>query len=117
VKILKGVLVAKAEGEATKIGADSDAGWIAYARGRLLFVKYFPYSPKGDYSDGGNSVEVYFDKSVGELEPLSPEVKLKPGESYSFPEKWTLIELNDEVTTFEEARKLVKKVPPSPFKR
>jgi hypothetical protein len=80
-------------------------------------VKYFPYSPKGDYSDGGNSVELYFDKSVGELEPLSPEVTLKPGESYSFPEKWTLIELNDEVTTFEEARKLVKKVPPSPFKR
>jgi len=117
VKVFKGVLVAKAEGEATKIGADSDAGWIAYARGRLLFVKYFPYSPKGDYSDGGNSVELYFDKSVGELEPLSPEVKLKPGESYSFPEKWTLIELNDEVTTFEEARKLVKKVPPSPFKR
>jgi len=117
VKINKGVLVAKAEGEATKIGADSDAGWIAYARGRLLFVKYFPYFPKGDYSDGGNSVELYFDKSVAELEPLSPEVKLKPGESYSIPEKWTLIELNDEVTTFEEARKLVKKVPPSPFKR
>lgn len=117
VKILKDVLVAKAEGEPTKIGADSDAGWIAYVRGKLLFVKYFPYSPAGNYSDGGNSVELYFDPRVAELEPLSPEIKLRPGESYTLPEKWTLIELEKDVDTFEQARSLIKKILPSPFKR
>ncbi len=117
VKIIKGVLVARCEGPATKVGADSDAGWIAYARGRLLFVKYFPYVPGGNYSDGGNSVELYFDESVAELEPLSPEVRLHPKEAYAFPEKWTLIELKEEVLTFEQARAVLKEIPPSPFKR
>ena len=116
VKIIKEVLVAKAEGEPTKVGADSEAGWIAYVRGRLLFVKYFPYAPQGNYTDGGNSVELYFDPRVAELEPLSPEIKLRPGESYTLPEKWTLIELDKDVDTFEQARALVKKIPPSPFK-
>lgn len=117
VRVMGGVLVARCNGEATKVGADSDAGWIAYARGRLLFVKYFPWFANGDYTDGGNSVELYFDPRVAELEPLSPEVKLPPGGQYAFPEKWTLIELKAEALTFEQARALVKLIPPSPFKR
>lgn len=116
VRIIDGVLVAETKGEATKVGADSDGEWIAYAKGKTLFVKYSPFIPAGDYSDGGNSVELYFDERVAELEPLSPEIKLKPNESYTFPEKWTLIRLKDEVTSYEQARALVKKVPPSPFK-
>ena len=115
-KLLDGVLVAKAMGEATKVGADSDAGWIAYARGRVLFVKYYPYFAEGHYSDGGNSVETYWDQQVAELEPLSPEITLAPQASYSLPEKWTLIPLKKDVTTFEQARALVSKIPPSPFK-
>jgi hypothetical protein len=117
VKIMKGVLVARCGGPATKVGADSDAGWIAYARGRLLFVKYFPYTPNGNYPDGGNSVELYFDENVAELEPLSQEVKLRPNETFSFPEKWSLIELKQEVLTFEQARAIVKQIPASPFRR
>ncbi len=117
VRIMKGMLVARCEGPATKVGADSDAGWIAYVRGRLLLVKYFPFFPQGNYSDGGNSVELYYDERVAELEPLSPEVKLQPGGSHMFPEKWTLIELEKEVLTFEKAAELVKRIPPSPFGR
>jgi hypothetical protein len=115
VRIVKNVLIAKCQGAPTKVGADSDAGWIAYVRGRWLFVKYFPYNSKGQYTDGGNSVELYFDDNVAELEPLSPEIKLKPGETYEFPERWTLIELDATVSSFDEARALVDKVPPSPF--
>ena len=48
VRIMKDVLIARTVGEATKVGADSDAGWIAYTRGKLLFVKYFPYFRNGD---------------------------------------------------------------------
>ena len=121
VRIMDGVLVAQAkalpEAREMKVGADSDAGWIAYARERLLFVKYFPVFPEGNYSDGGNTVEFYCNDRVAELEPLSPEIKLKSGENYSFPEKWTLMELDKEVTTYEQARALVKKIPRSPFAR
>lgn len=117
VQVLDGVLVAHAEGKSSKLGLDSDAGWIAYVRGRLLFVKYFPHFGSGLYSDGGNSVEIYFDPKVCELEPLSPEVSLKPGESYEFPERWRLIELDHPVVRADEARALVGRVPPSPFEK
>jgi hypothetical protein len=117
VRVLDGVLVAKCGGKASKLGADSDAEWIAYTRGRLLFVKYYPWFPKGSYTDGGNSVELYFDEGRAELEPLSPEITLKPGETYEMPQKWTLVELKEPVTTHEQARALARKIPPSPFKR
>jgi hypothetical protein len=117
VKVVDGVLFAQTQGLATKIGADSDAGWVAYARADTLFVKYFAYDPKGEYSDGGNSVELYFDQAVAEIEPLSPEYHLRPGEKKSFPEKWSLIPLEKEVVTIDDARKLVRQIPPSPFRR
>ena len=117
VQILDGMLVAQSRGEPTRVGADSDAGWIAYVRGRVLFVKYFSYAREGNYTDGGNSVELYFDQQVAEFGPVSPEARLKPTENYSFPEKWTLIALKKEVTSFKEARALASKVPASPFKR
>jgi hypothetical protein len=60
-------------------------------------------------------VEVYFDRRATELNPLSPEISLDPGDSLIFPEKWVLIPLDKEVTTAEEARKLVPKIPPTPF--
>ena len=116
VRVLNGVLIAEAKGAETKIGADSDAEWIAYVRGKLLFVKYFPYFPKGSYPDGGNSVELYWSDRVAELEPLSPEVILRPEQSYAFPEKWALYALPAAVTSFEQARELVGRIPPSPFK-
>jgi hypothetical protein len=114
-RVLDGVLVVAASGAVTRLGADSMAGWIAYAQGKLLFVKYFPCFARGNYSEGGNTVEVYFDQRAVELSPLSPETKLAPGREYTFPEKWLLIPLRKEVTTWEEARKLVRKIPPSPF--
>ena len=119
VRIMDGVLVAQArelsEARELKVGADSEAGWIAYARGKVLFVKYFPVYAKANYSDGGNTVEFYCDERVAELEPLSPEVTLKPGGTYSFPEKWIFIELDKEVTSYDQARALVKRIPKSLF--
>jgi hypothetical protein len=116
VSVLGGVLVAQTGGDATRLGADSDAEWIAYARGRLLFVKYYFYAPWGDYAGAGNSVEVYFDRRATELNPFSPEISLDPGDSLIFPEKWVLLPLEKEVTTAEEARRLVPKIPPPPFR-
>jgi hypothetical protein len=115
VKILDGVLVVEARGPGAKLGVDSESGWVAYVRGKCLFVKYFPHFSQGAYTDGGNSVEIYFDPKVCELEPLSPEVTLKPGEEYSFPEKWVLVELDHEVIRADQARALVDRITESPF--
>jgi hypothetical protein len=117
VQIKGGILYAKASGKPTKIGVDSDAGWVAYAWRHYLFVKYFPYYKTGDYTDGGCTVEIFWNERFAELEPLSPEVKLKPGDGYRFPEMWKIIELKDEVTSLKDARKATKKVPRSPFDR
>ena len=107
VKILEGVLVATTGGKEGKVGADSDAGWMAYARGTQLYIKTFPYVADGNYTDYGNSVEFYWSDKVGEVEPLSPEIKLKPGEEFIFQERWMLIKLDAEVDSFEKARALV----------
>lgn len=115
-RVLDGVLVVSATGDVAQLGADTMAGWIAYARDKLLFVKYFPCYRGRNYSDGGNTVEVYIDQRAVELSPLSPETTLAPGEVCTFPEKWLLIPLNREITTFEEARKLVRKIPAMPFR-
>jgi len=117
IRILGGMLVAKAEGKEQKVGADSDAGWIAYVRGRLLFVKYFPYVAGGNYIDNGITVAHYFNDTIAELEPLSPEARLKPEGEYTFPERWTLTRLDRDVTTHEEARRVAEQIPPSPFVR
>lgn len=115
VKVLEGMLVTKCEGKEQKVGADSDAGWIAYVRGRLLFVKYYAYFPDGVYVDNGMSVAHYFNDSIAELEPLSPEARLKPEAEYTWPERWTLTRLDREVTTHEEARAVAERIPPSPW--
>jgi hypothetical protein len=117
VALMDGVLVAHAGGTSAKLGVDSRAGWIAYVRGRILLVKYFPVFPEGTYTDGGNSVEVYFDPKVCELEPLSPEQMLQPGQSYTFPERWTIVRLDREVTDAAGARALVPRIPDSPWKK
>ncbi len=117
VKVLDGMVVAKSIGREQKIGADSDGGWIAYIHERLLFVKYYPYFPDGKYTDNGLSVAHYFNERLAELEPLSPEVPLRPEAEYLFPERWTLTRLDRDVTTHEEARAVAARIPPSPFSR
>jgi hypothetical protein len=116
VRVMDGVLVVRSQGPEQKVGADSDAGWIAYVRGRVLFVKYYPYDPGGRYSDGGLSVAHYYNEALAELEPISPEVTLAEGEEYVFPERWTIKRLDREVTTHEQARALVPAIPPSSFR-
>ncbi len=117
VVIKSGHLFVKASGKATKIGLDTDGGWVAYAWRHYLFIKYFPYYKDGEYTDGGCTLELFWNGRFAELEPLSPEVRLKPGESYRFPEMWKIIELKDEVNSLKDARKALKKVPRSPFGR
>jgi len=109
VRVLEGVLVAKTDGEPLRLGADSDAGWVAYSRGQGLFVKFFAYTADGTYSDG-NSVEVSWTAQSVELEPRSPEVKLRRFNPYGFAGHWMFLPMDKPVTSFDQARALAERI-------
>ncbi|MCC7375289.1 MAG: hypothetical protein IT581_11605 [Verrucomicrobiales bacterium] len=115
VKLLDGVLVAQTGPNGARIGLDTGAQWVAYALGRTLFVVHFPVYSVATYSEGGNSVTVAWDDTKTEIAPHSPEARMASRKSYEFPLKWTWIDLPSEVTTHEQARALVDKIPGSPF--
>lgn len=115
VRVLDGVLVAKTGSGTAKIGVDGDAQWVAYATGRTLFLIHYPVYSSATYSYGGNSVVIGWDERRTELQPLSAEARVRPRKTADFPLKWSLIELSTPVSTHEEARALVEKIPSSPF--
>lgn len=115
VQILDGVLVAQTGRGSARIGADSDGQWVAYVVGRDLFIVHFPIYSSAVYSEGGNTVTVAWNEQFTEIQPLSPEARLRSRKSYDFPMKWSIMELPAAVTTPEQARALVDKIPGSPF--
>lgn len=87
------------KGRLDKIGSDSRAGWIAYLRGQLAYVKQWGVRTVGvTYPDGGCNMEVFTTDDQGdayaEIEVMSPIVKLKPGESTQMVEDWFLTRVN-----------------------
>jgi hypothetical protein len=115
VAVFGDVLVAQAAGAAGKLGSDTEAGWVAYVRGRLLFVKFFKSWRGAAHADVGHTVELSWNDQMTALEVFSPLVPLAPGQAFDFPELWQLIELKEPVRDFEGARAAARKVPPSPF--
>lgn len=115
VRVFEDVLVVRTGGPGAKVGTDGLTQWLAYASGRTLLVIHFPVYSSAIYSEGGNSATVAWDETRTELQPLSPETRLRPRKTYDFPMKWTVIELPAEATTHEEARALVATIPGSPF--
>ena len=121
VMILGDLLVTVPGKKMEKVAADSMAGWIAGFGNGWLYVKRFPAFPDGDYADGGNSVEFWVDAAGTrlEIEPLSPKVKLGPGQSYAFHEHWDLLRVEEEIAGAEDIPKLlplVEKMAQSPKK-
>ena len=115
VKIHDDTVVIDTGAGAAKIGADSRSGWVAYVLGRLLFIKYFPINPNGDYPESDNTLEVMWNGTVTELSPLSPRVQLARGEYYDFPARWMLKPLKREVNSFRDVRRLLDEIDTSPF--
>jgi hypothetical protein len=115
-EISNGHLLIATDRGAAKIGADVADGWVAYARDRLLFVKYFPVTPGGDYADGGNTLTVMWNGTVTELAPLSPLARLAPGGHQDFPARWMLKPLKREIRGFRDLRRILDEVPPNPFR-
>ncbi len=112
VKIVGNLLVTVPGKKMEKVAADNVAGWIAGFRDGWLYVKHFPVYADGDYADGGNSVEIWVNAAGTrtEIEPLSPKVKLRPGESYRFVENWDLRRVAEEIKSAEDIPKLLARV-------
>lgn len=79
-----------------KIGTANRRGWLAYALGNEVFVKWAPlHDDTLDYADLGASVQCYRDHRFLELETLSPLTVLGPGQSLRHRETWRLFDLQD----------------------
>jgi len=72
-----------------KVGADAP-GWIAGIVDDSVFVEFFEFDSKANYPDGGTSVAAYFNPDIGELECLSPLVRMKLGETLRHTIWWDL---------------------------
>lgn len=112
VRILNDLLITVPGKKMEKVAADNVAGWIAGYREGWLYVKRFPVYADGDYADGGNSVEIWVNAAGTrtEIEPLSPKVKLQPGESYSFAERWDLRRVEERINNHKDIPKLLSHV-------
>lgn len=74
----------------TKIGLAHREGWAAYLNAGTLFLKRFPYKAGSTYPDGGCNYETFTNQDMLEMESLGPLVTLKPGESVTHEERWSL---------------------------
>lgn len=105
VKLTEGIFTAFPGGESpadchkfcinTTPATDGDSMSTAiYMRAPYIFVKRFDYDPQGVY-DMSHGIDypniIYFDSRFIEVEPNSPMITLKPGESYTFTETWQLL--------------------------
>ncbi len=80
-----------------KIGQPNYRGWMAYALGGELFIKWSDLHKHGaPYADLGASTQCYRDERFLELETLGPLVTLHPGARVVHREIWQLRSFNDE---------------------
>ena len=77
-----------------KVGADSK-NWIAGYLHKTLFIEKFNFDDKNSYPDGGTSVTIFGNHLFSELECLSPEKKLKIGETICYDLQWSLLKIED----------------------
>jgi hypothetical protein len=71
-------------------GIYNAAGWGAYFRDGLLFVKRAGVISGARYPDFGCNFEVFTNPDFIELETLGPVVELQPGEAVEHVERWWL---------------------------
>lgn len=88
-----------------KIGLQVDhdylwsVGWLAYINNQTMFVKSFhPPQNEANYPDMGSQVEIFTDKDMLELETLGGLRQLRPDETITHREYWSL---HDNVPTPE----------------
>lgn len=105
------LFVVRPTGEEGKVGTAGYEGWIAatFPACKTTLCKSFDYIRGGKYSDQGCAVECYTCPDFIELETLSPEYVVHPGEEVSHVEKWCVKNEIADVNSAELARKVVRK--------
>lgn len=73
-----------------KFGTFNTLGWAAYENHGLVFVKRVDVQADREYPDFGCNFEVYTNPAMLELESVGPLTTLKPGESLTHVERWSL---------------------------
>ena len=76
-----------------KIGVTNKQGWTAYCLKNEILIKKFAFDPKANYIDGGSNHETYINGQFLEIETLSSNELVAPGESIEHTEYWLLVKL------------------------
>jgi hypothetical protein len=79
--------------ENNKYATDAESGWMAYGYKGLIFLKTYQHFPGMRYTTEGELINIFYctNDRFAEMEPVSPEAVLQPGETYSFVENWYLL--------------------------
>ncbi len=93
---------------ALKIGFPNHVGWLAYAIGDTLFVKWTDYYHDAEYYDRGSSSECYCNPSFLELETIAPKTTLLPGECVKHQETWKIYSQVEFSPTESEFRRIAE---------
>jgi len=109
----KGFMLLHYLGAQGQLTADSDAGWLAWARGRLVHAQRFSVDMSAKYALNDSTVS-FFTPSLKrkpttymvELEALSPIKTIKPGESCVWRQKWILFRNDRAVASKDDAVEL-----------
>lgn len=115
VRVAKGLLLVRTDANPLHLATEGGPGWVIYTAGQLVLTRF--------HAGGGQGREVPVVielGSVGGRAELSTSLRplaLKPGEKASLAEGWSLFDLDRSVVSFEAARDLAKRLPPSPFAR
>jgi hypothetical protein len=104
----RGILVrADASRPPLKLGTFVHAGWAAYLRDGVLFVKRFTPRPDRPHADRSSNVEVYVADAFLELETLGPLERLEPGAETRHVETWEVLTRVTAAPRFEEIEELL----------
>ena len=87
----------------TKAGLTFQERWIAYHRGRSLFLKTIEFRDGVTYPDRGCNFETFSNEEMLEVEALGPLVELAPGAATAHTEQWQLFDVLDTRGSDEDA--------------
>ena len=81
--------------QAFKYGINNEAGWCGYVVGGQMLYKTFPFAFGDTYPDYGCNFESYTNDRFLEIEALSKEIDLAPGEAVDLVESWQVVPVGD----------------------
>lgn len=73
-----------------KLGIAQREGWVAYQLNDCLFIKRFDRIPGAVYPDSDVNFETFSNQQILELESLGPLTTLRPGQTATHTETWSL---------------------------